>query len=342
MQAAASAAVDPALLPAEASARARAVAERQAKTAVDRSGRQRIEERLAEVVIRNVRAQRNRARKERQVQRDGAARQALARQALLLARQATGRTAEPSPPAQQQQEGAAATVPSTASAHMPHSSPFALAAASSGECELAAPANDHTTPPSFATPLASGVAKDGGVVWSLAGAASSHSPLLAAAKAKGLLWGMWAEAVEGTVAAAPSCCCCAGGEGSAVRPVAWRASSSAWRASAWRAAPSRCTCRSLRARLRWARTFRITTSARRSSMRCRPLRSTAVLAWRSATARARALASAGSSAGSTAALAAACIRMLTTTLHAGDGGSGGRHQEAARLGMVYGLVFSAG
>lgn len=176
MQAAASAAVDPALLPAEASARARAVAERQAKTAVDRSGRQRIEERLAEVVIRNVRAQRNRARKERQVQRDGAARQALARQALLLARQATGRTAEPSPPAQQQQEGAAATVPSTASAHMPHSSPFALAAASSGECELAAPANDHTTPPSFATPLASG--GGGGRAFSSPAALPIPSPAL--------------------------------------------------------------------------------------------------------------------------------------------------------------------
>ena len=91
---------DPSALPAEASARARAVAERQAKSAVDRSGRQRIEERLAEVVIRNIRAQRNRARQARQAQRDGAARAAAAERALALARQATGRA----PPAQQQQQ----------------------------------------------------------------------------------------------------------------------------------------------------------------------------------------------------------------------------------------------
>jgi hypothetical protein len=161
MQAAASAAVDPALLPAEASARARSVAERQAKLAVDRSGRQRIEERLAEVVIRNIRAQRNRARKERQAQRDGTARQALAQQALVLARQATGRSAEEaSSPVQLQQLDqqdqqqqvvvVGAAVPSSG---MPNSA-FALTAADKEANELVPTALGYTTPAS--SPPASG------------------------------------------------------------------------------------------------------------------------------------------------------------------------------------------
>lgn len=83
---------DAALLPAEASNRARAVAECQAKAAVDCSGRQRIEERLAEVVIRNIRAQRNRARQARQALRDSATRQEQVERAQALARQATGRS----------------------------------------------------------------------------------------------------------------------------------------------------------------------------------------------------------------------------------------------------------
>lgn len=105
---------DPALLPAEASTRARSVAELQAKSAVDRSGRQRIEERLAEMVIRNIRAQRNKARAARQQQRDAASRAAAAERALALARQASGRAtpgsptaAPPASPAQVEQQLAA-------------------------------------------------------------------------------------------------------------------------------------------------------------------------------------------------------------------------------------------
>lgn len=90
---------DPSLLPAEASTRARSVAELQAKSAVDRSGRQRIEERLAEMVIRNIRAQRNKARAARQQQRDAASRAAAAERALALARQASGRAMPSSPTA---------------------------------------------------------------------------------------------------------------------------------------------------------------------------------------------------------------------------------------------------
>lgn len=105
---------DPALLPAEASTRARFVAELQAKSAVDRSGRQRIEERLAEMVIRNIRAQRNKARAARQQQRDAASRAAAVERALALARQASGRAtpgsptaAPPASPAQAEQQLAA-------------------------------------------------------------------------------------------------------------------------------------------------------------------------------------------------------------------------------------------
>ncbi len=113
---------DPSLLPSEASTRARSVAELQAKSAVDRSGRQRIEERLAEMVIRNIRAQRNKARAARQQQRDAASRAAAAERALALARQASGRATPgsptaaappPSPAPGEQQEAAFEWMPST-------------------------------------------------------------------------------------------------------------------------------------------------------------------------------------------------------------------------------------
>lgn len=109
---------DPAALPGEASSRARAVAERHAKAAVDRSGRQRIEERLAEVVIRNIRAQRNRTRQARQAQRDSAARAAAAERALALARHATGRTGPLAPlaPAQAGQQVSPSACPEVAAA----------------------------------------------------------------------------------------------------------------------------------------------------------------------------------------------------------------------------------
>ncbi len=110
---------DPAALPAEASSRARAVAERHAKAAVDRSGRQRIEERLAEVVIRNIRAQRNRARQARQAQRDSAARAAAAERALALARHATGRSDPPPAPAGQQATPPASPEAASAAALLP-------------------------------------------------------------------------------------------------------------------------------------------------------------------------------------------------------------------------------
>ncbi|KAL4451896.1 hypothetical protein ABPG75_007558 [Micractinium tetrahymenae] len=156
---------NPATLPAAASSRARAVAERHAKCAVDRSGRQRIEERLAEVVIRNIRAQRNRARQARQAQRDSAARAAAAERALALARRATGRAlpapaaaqAAPAVPAQQQPTPPASAEAAAAAALLPldqqqaaagslvpppAGSPFACRS-SSGGSELAAPASSE-------------------------------------------------------------------------------------------------------------------------------------------------------------------------------------------------------
>lgn len=141
---------DPAALHAESSCRARAVAERQAKAAVDRSGRQHIEERLAEVVIRNIRAQRNRARQARQAQRDSAARAAAAERALALARHATGRLGplpapagpQATPPASPVAASAAALLPldaeqATGGSFLPLTGAGPLARCSSADSELA-------------------------------------------------------------------------------------------------------------------------------------------------------------------------------------------------------------
>jgi hypothetical protein len=138
--------VAPASLPAEASSRARAVAERQAKAAVDRSGRQRIEERLAEVVIRSMRAQRTRARLQRHQQRDAAVRQAQAERALALARQATGRGPSPAGQPDVAACGEPAAMPQM------HSSPFALAASASKEADSAASAAGGSAAKSVAMP----------------------------------------------------------------------------------------------------------------------------------------------------------------------------------------------
>jgi hypothetical protein len=126
--------VDPAALPAEASLRARTVAEQQAKASVDRCGRQRIEERQAEVLIRNIRTQRNRARQARQQQRDSAAQQQAAERALQLARQATGRGGGADSPGLAAAGGGAACCAAPHAAAAP-TSPFAFGSSSGGEAE---------------------------------------------------------------------------------------------------------------------------------------------------------------------------------------------------------------
>lgn len=167
---------DPSGLPAEASSRARVVAERHAKAAVDRSGRQRIEERLAEVVIRNIRAQRNRARQQRQSQRDGAVRAAAAERALALARQATGRSAPPaaaaadgaavageqSPPQQQTEVAWGPEASGPAPARSPFDMPRDEPEASSSASGVAAAAAAGSASPAPAPALSSTASSSGG------------------------------------------------------------------------------------------------------------------------------------------------------------------------------------